>query len=379
MRVQGNWHAEGSAAKIKAALRVDDGKVIIESDSGLLFSGVISDLKASARLGNVERKLTLPDDSIFATGDNDGIDQLFKGSQSLLHFIHRLESRLGWVAIALVLTIAFSFGFIKWGIPWISVKVAHVLPHKTNELIAAQAFDFLDEYIFEESQLDEAKKNSIRVHFNDTLLPLARFQSKNESDIKFTLHFRQWQQDDQGIPNALALPSGDIILTDKFVELSQNQNEIDSVLLHEIGHVVHRHSLQRVIQGTLITTIVMLATGDTSSIADIGLGLGSLLVSSEYARDHESEADLYAFETMLQANIDPIAFSNIMTAMTSYFETNDDPESANTKASATKPDNNKDESLLDYISSHPVTKLRVEQANRYSECFRQNLKICEPH
>lgn len=366
--IQGDWHAVGSAAKIKAALRMDEGKVTIESDSGLLFSGVISDLKASARLGNVERTLTLPDDSIFATRDNDGIDQLFKESQSLLNFVHRLESRIGWVAIALVLTVAFSFGFIKWGIPWISVKVAHVLPHKTNELIAAQAFDFLDEYMFEESQLDEAKRKKIRAHFNNTLLPLAEYQS----DIKFTLHFRQWQQDDQGIPNALALPSGDIILTDTFVELSQNQNEIDAVLLHEIGHVVHRHSLQRVIQGTLITTIVMLATGDTSGIADIGLGLGSLLVSSEYARDHESEADLYAFETMLQAKIDPIAFSNIMTAMTRYFEMNDDTKPADVEKS-----NAEDDSLLDYISSHPVTALRIEQANRYSECFRQNLKTCK--
>lgn len=372
MLIQGSWHADGSAAKIKAALRADAGKVTIESDTGILFSGVTSDFKVSARLGNVERKLTLPDGSLFTTGNNDDIDQLFKESQSFLHFVHRLESRIGWVAIALVLTVAFSFGFIKWGIPWISVKVAHVLPHKTNELIAAQAFDFLDEYIFEESQLDEAKRNGIRAHFNNTLLPLAGFQSENQSDIKFTLHFRQWQQDDQGIPNALALPSGDIILTDAFVELSQNQNEIDAVLLHEIGHVIHRHSLQRVIQGTLITTIVMMATGDTSSIADIGLGLGSLLVSSEYARDHESEADLYAFETMLNSNIDPVAFSNIMTAMTSYFETSDDSKSADVEPGSTE-----EESLLDYISSHPVTALRIEQANRYSECFRQNLKTCE--
>ena len=377
MLIQGDWRAEGRAAKIKAILRAADDKVTIESDAGLLFSGVISDLKASARIGNVERKLTLLDDSIFATSDNDGIDLLFKQSQPFLHFVHRLESRIGWVAIALVLTIAFSFGSIKWGIPWISVAVAHALPHKTNELIAVQAFDFLDEYVFEESELNEEKRTSINAHFNDTLLPIA----KHQRGLKFTLHFRRWQQDGQDIPNALALPSGDIILTDKFVELSQNQNEIDAVLLHEIGHVVHRHSLQRVIQGSLITTVVMMITGDISSIADIGLGLGSLLVSSEYARDHESEADLYAFETMLQAGIDPIAFSNIMTAMTRYFEKYDDSiegsKPAYVEPDMTKKSSNKDDSLLDYISSHPVTSLRIERANRYSKCFRQNLKVCQ--
>ena len=368
MLIQGNWHTAGSAAQIKAGLRLGDGHVIIESSTDVLFSGAIGDLKVSARLGNVERKLSLPDGSTFVTRDNDSVDQLLKGNQSLHHFVHSLESRSSWVVIALVLTIGLSFSFIKWGIPWLSVHIAHVLPHKTNELIAAQALDFFDEYIFQESQLDEAKISQIRKHFNDTLLTLV----EQQGDIKFKLHFRQWQQDEKGIPNALALPSGDIILTDKFVELSQSQKEIDAVLLHEIGHVVHRHSLQRVIQGTLITTIVMMATGDTSSIADIGLGLGSLLVSSQYARDHESEADHYAFQTMIKAKIDPVAFSNIMTSMTQYFEMSDGD-----KAVSDKQNENEEESLFDYISSHPVTEKRIAQANRYSECFQQQLTICE--
>ena len=54
------------------------------------------------------------------------------------------------------------------------------------------------------------------------------------------------------IPNALAFPSGDIVLTDKFVQLSKNQDEIDSVLLHEMGHVVHRHGLEMLIEKELL-------------------------------------------------------------------------------------------------------------------------------
>lgn len=378
MLIQGYWHAEGSAARIKATLRLVDSRVIIESDAGLVLSGASDDLTVSARLGNVERKLTLADGSIFTTRDNDAVDQLLeanpdKGSQSLHHFVHKLESRLSWVAIALVLTIVFTFGFIKWGVPSISFHIAQALPHKTNELIAGQALEFFDEYVFEQSRLDDAKKNQIRAHFEDRLLPLL----DPPEDIKFALHFRQWQQDEQDIPNAFALPSGDIILTDKFIELSQNQKEVDAVLLHEIGHVVHRHGLQRVIQGTLITTMVMMATGDTSSVADIGIGLGSLLVSSQYARDHESEADLYAFEAMLKAKIDPVAFSNIMTAMTQYFEDVDGQKPTDDKPLANKQKESGEESLFDYISSHPVTAKRIAQANRYSECFRQRLKNCE--
>jgi len=74
----------------------------------------------------------------------------------------------------------------------------------------------------------------------------------------------------------LALPSGDIVLTDKFIELSENQDEIDAVLLHEMGHVIHRHGLEMVIEGTLVTVAGMLIVGDSNGLADMGVELGSL-------------------------------------------------------------------------------------------------------
>lgn len=365
--IQGNWYNKDSAAHSGAVLRLTDRHFTIETDSGLQFSGLIDDLVISDRLGNVERKLTLVDGSVFATRDNDSIDRLCKANKRIGGFAHAFESRISLVVIALVLTLLICFAFFTWGIPWTSTKIAQLLPHKTNELIAQQALDFLDDYIFEESQLDEERIEQITAHFNQQLIPLAG----QNSEIKYRLHFRLWQDDEVGIPNAFALPSGDIILTDKFVELSQNQNEIDSVLLHEIGHVVKRHSLQRVVEGTLLTTIVMLATGDSSSLSDMGLGLGSLLASSHYSRGHETEADLFAFRHMLKANIDPQAFSTIMARMTNYMEISEEsqPDNANS-------DQNQDHSLLDYLSSHPETAQRLRQATRFSECFNQGLVVC---
>lgn len=152
-----------------------------------------------------------------------------------------------------------------------------------------------------------------------------------------------------------------------FVKLSENQDEIDAVLLHEMGHIVHRHSLQMVIEGAFVATLLMLITGDSGGAADLGLSLGTLMISSKYSRNHESEADLYAFEQMLVAGIDPKAFSNIMTRITNYMEVRDED----------KPIEKEDDSPLDYISSHPSTHLRVEQADRYSECFRKGLTKCD--
>lgn len=392
MLIKGKWHDQGSAAQHDAVLHLDGQHFTIKVHDGRSVYGAVDELVVSDRLGNVERKLTLTDGSVFATRDNDAVDSLTKNSNAFNSLLHRFESSIAWVAVALIITIATTGAFFKWGLPWTSNKLAHALPHKTNEIIAGHTLDFLDEYFFEEySDVDPEKAEQIRQHFFANLVPL----EQQAQGINYQLHFRNWEFDDKGIPNALALPSGDIILTDKFVELCENQNEMDSVLLHEMGHVVHRHSLQMLIQGTLITTIIMVATGDSNGLADFGLGLGSVLIASSYSRGHESEADVYAFEKMLTAGIDPKAFSAIMGRMTQYMEefdqfeeeVSDDSNQAETaeqeqdqevEQTETKVADESETSILDYLSSHPNTSERIELANHYSNCFNDGLEICPP-
>ena len=375
--IKGNWHAQGSAAQIDATLIVkDDTFFCVETEKGRHYSEKLSSLIVSDRLGKVERKITLADGSIFATNDNDAIDALLKKHKgaSVNGFIHGIESHLGGVFIALLVTVIFSFSFIKWGIPWASNEIAQALPHETNQIIASNTLEFLDKIIFEESKLDPAKMEEIRAHFKSKIAPLS---IRDDSEVEYKLHFRLWGDEDESIPNALALPSGDIILTDKFVQLSKNQDEIDSVLLHEMGHVVHRHSLEMVIEGTFVAVISAMIVGDASGFADMGVGLGSLLISSNYSRGHESEADQYAFEHMLTAKIDPQAFSDIMNRMTTYMdEISGDKESDGSKDDSVKNRKSKD-SILDYLSSHPKTSHRVEIARQYSECFKKGLLTCK--
>ena len=384
--IQGKWYSEGSAASSKARLLSDDDvHYVIELGDGRKFDGLLSDLKVGNRLGNVERKIMLKDGSLFATKENDKVDSLFKNRLKTNKLIHTLESHMGWVMVALVVTALSTFAFFKWGVPWASKTIAHALPHKSNQIIAANTLEFLDDYMFEKTKLSEDKMEKIRTHFKTNIVPL----SVEDKDIKYTLHFRRWNNGSQSIPNALALPSGDIVLTDKFVELCKTQDEMDSVLLHEIGHVVHRHSLEMVIEGTFVSVAVMLMVGDSSGMADMGVGLGSLLVSSAYSRGHEAEADIYAFKHMLTANIDPEAFSTIMNRMTSYMEgtakqKTDKKETRDKKDKKQSKEKNIQESkakesnsILDYLSSHPSTKKRVEIARQYSECFKKGLKECK--
>ena len=369
--IKGKWHAEGSAAQCDATLDITGGGFLfcVKTEEGATYTEKLESLRVSDRLGNVERKITLEDGSIFATRDNDAIDNFLKehkGSAGLNGFVHALESHMGWVGVAVVVTILFTFSFFKWGVPWTSKIIAHALPHETNQLISSNTLEFLDKYMFTESYLDDEKQAQIREHFKTKIAPLS---IEEDGDIEYKLHFRSWDN----LPNAFALPSGDIVLTDKFVELSESQDEIDSVLLHEMGHVVKRHTLERIIESTFVTVVVMMITGDSNGFADMGIGLGSLLVSSNYSRGHESEADLYAFEHMLKAKIDPNAFASIMNRMTSYMEELEGSSDEKTK----EDQKGKNDNVLDYLSSHPNTSKRVEIARQYSDCFKQGLTTCD--
>ena len=363
--VKGKWHPKGSALQINAQLTVNDlGRYTIALEDGRFYRGNFSTLQVSERLGNVKRKIILDNGSLFVTEDNDAIDTIFKEYQKINSFIHYLETHIVWIAVALIITVATTFSFFKWGVPWTSQKIAHALPYETNRVISLGTMDFLDNYIFEETNLTEETQDRISKHFYKNIAPLS---IDDEDKIHYKLHFRSWSMGETKIPNALALPSGDIIVTDKFIELSKNQEEIDSVILHEMGHVVHRHGLEMMIEGTFITVAVMMISGDASGIGDMGIGLGSALVSSSYSRGHESEADIYAFKKMLLAKINPKSFSNIMNRMTDYIS----KENNLTKDSQ---DNSK---ILDYFASHPNTQKRVELANHYSDCFKQGLTICK--
>lgn len=351
---------EGKLYKLNSS-QSDDAKIILQkenyeviSDEQIIYADSINTLDIPQRLGSTPRRILLGNGQIFVTKENDLVDKLInkRRSKSLLF---KLESNIALVLISLVITIAVAFSFFKWGVPYTSKKLAYAMPLELNKLISDNSLKALDKFMFNPSKLDLDKKEEILRSFEKDILPFI----KKEDGFKYKIHFKEWKIAETDIPNALALPNGDIVLTDEFVKLSKNKDEINSVILHEIGHIKHKHSLQRLVEGTFITVVMMFITGDASVFSDMGIGLGSVLVDSHYSREHESQADEYAFKMMLKLKIDPKNFVSILSRIT-------DDENVNEK----------DEEFLNYISSHPNTKVRIKNALRYSECFKMGKDKC---
>ncbi|HPQ94413.1 MAG: M48 family metallopeptidase [Thiothrix sp.] len=355
--LSGYWFPPGSAARTPARLELDRRHFTLHRDGMAALEGDGCQLIVSDRIGNIARTLILPDHSVFETRDNDTVDTWLQHTSHrdrTSQHRHQLESRWRWILAALLVTVVLGFVTVSQGMPWASERIARALPPALNETIAARTLETMDELMLQPTRLTQAKQDELTRRFEQKLLPL------QHEPFRYRLHFRHYPQ----VPNAFALPSGDIVVTDALVKLVRNPEELDAVLLHEIGHVVNRHGLRQVLQTSFMTVALIMVTGDVTILQDWGLALPVFLLQSHYSRRFETEADQFAFERMLEAGIDPGHFAGIIGRMTRT----ELADPARNDVQNTRRQQR--ERSLEYLRSHPATDRRMKKALEYSRRFR---------
>lgn len=118
---------------------------------------------------------------------------------------------------------------------------------------------------------------------------------------------------DPNTVNAFALPGGQIFITYGMLSQLQNEDEVASVLGHEMGHVINRHSAEQMAKQGLLEGIVRgVAMGsDNMSSAQIAQYVGQM-INMKYGRDDELESDVYGVKYCHQAGYDPRASLKVM-------------------------------------------------------------------
>jgi Zn-dependent protease with chaperone function len=313
-----------------------------------LFSGQIETVKISSRLGNTSRYLYFPEGQKFETRENDLVDNLIKQHKPKKQssFLYKLETHWRYVAVAVVFMIAVIYWSAVYGVPAAANVISKVMPDTLVEKAGEQTLTLLDKEMMRPSELDEQVQQRVRDHFAAII--------DEHPGHNIQLHFRA---SDIGA-NALALPHGGIVFTDDMINLAENDDELLSVMAHEIGHVVHRHGMRGVIQGSIIGFILMMMTGDASAATELFLGLPVLLTQLGYSREFEREADDYALQYMLDKQLDPAHFSRLMSRLghlhCDKLTVGNDKESEHTECEP-------EESWQRYFSTHPGLNERIEK------------------
>lgn len=333
MRIEGGFFDGNSSRRQVASVTVEGGLLQVRAgDADLLPAVAIADVEVSSRVGNTPRFLRLPGGASFETTDNDAVDRLVAGRSRASGWVHRLESRLRFVVLGLVVTIAFVWAGVQWGVPALARVAAFSLPADVNAQADRVVLDLLDRQFLAPSKLPAAEQTRLQAVF-------APFVADAGDQPPIRVLFR----DAGGTigPNALALPAGTIVITDQLVALARHDEELAAVLSHEIGHAVHRHALRRSIQASAMGLLGMLVMGDVSSVSSAVTAVPLILTELGYSRAFEVEADRHAVEMLRRHGVAPRRLADMLQRL--------DPS----------------QDTHGYLSTHPPTPERVQQIGAY--------------
>lgn len=168
-----------------------------------------------------------------------------------------------------------------------------------------------------------------------------------------TLDFTFFMVPDPAV-NAFAAPGGFIGVNAGLLLTAEREDELASVMAHEIAHITQRHilrSFERHKRMTVPRTAALIAAA-LLGIADPRAGQAAILAVQggdiqsmlDYSRAHESEADNLGMQTLVDSGFDP-------NAMPSFFEK---LQQASRYYGG--------DSVPEFLRTHPVTVSRIADA-----------------
>ncbi|GEA52210.1 Zn-dependent protease [Vibrio inusitatus NBRC 102082] len=153
--------------------------------------------------------------------------------------------------------------------------------------------------------------------------------------------FTQWEVvifDSEQV-NAFALPGGKIGVYTGLLNVAVNQDQLATVIGHEIAHVLAEHSNERMSHAQLANTGMQLSNialanqdyrNEIMALMGVGVQYGVML---PYGRTQESEADIVGLELMAKAGFDPYQSVDLWKNMAKASGGNQPPELLSTHPS----------------------------------------------
>ena len=154
------------------------------------------------------------------------------------------------------------------------------------------------------------------------------------------------------VHNAFCLPGGKVAVYTGILELASDDDELATVMAHEIAHAIARHGAERMSQmllvqlgGIALDEAMKNKSQKTIEIAQVAYGAGATLAYIlPYSRTHESEADYLGLVYMAKAGYDPRAAVRFWRKMQREAAGRESPE---------------------FLSTHPSSGTRIEDLERW--------------
>ena len=305
IELTGTYFDGKSSKPIPVLVQFDGARVRLRgTKGGLELDFRLQDCKFTPPLGNTRRSMLLPGGGRCETSDLKSFAVLenSKGANRGMRLVNFIETRWRLVSGCLIGLILFVWVFTVYGIPFMAKKVAYNIPKEISEKVSQKTLQMLDQRLFEPSELDVQKTDRLQEIFQN-------LQQDVEADFDHRLVFRKSPRIG---PNAFALPSGQILITDELVALAKNDQELIGIFVHEMSHVEKRHGLRMLFQNAGAFFLISVLVGDVASIISVAGTLPTLLIESGYSRKFEKEADQAAGTYLIRNGIGTEPYRNIL-------------------------------------------------------------------
>lgn len=331
---------DGKSSTQRRVLLTVGGERLLVTGEGVERGALLGELTVSPRLGTVRRSIRFPDGALCELSDDRFLDELLRrqGRGRFAAGLHRWERSIPRALAALALTVALIWCFVTFAIPALARRVAFAVPAATEDSLGRESLGMLDRLLFAPTKLPPARQREV-----------AELFGRMTRDLPWAGGYRLELRSSPRLgANALALPSGIIVATDRLVEIARNDDELAAVLAHEMGHVRHRHALRHLLQNSATGLLVAALTGDITSVTSLSAGLPTALAEAKFSRDFETEADDAAVAYLRSRDIPLRRFADILARLQAE---HDNRENGTGKGG--------ERSLSDYFSTHPVTGERI--------------------
>ena len=344
--IGGAFHSTLPKGKATGTVRVTSSG--IEFEQGEKHLQVSFDRIEITRGGAADRLIFFrearsPDLSIY-TSDQSILDNaVFQGRSHLLQQVQSLKSRkmpLWFVGLGVILVlIAIIVGLFQLKDP-IIIAIANKVPVSWEEKLGDVVFNQLvgGRRLFHDESLIE----DLQFITNPLLNAIP------DTEYNFRFHIIEDSQ-----INAFAMPGGNVVIHTGLLLKADTPEEIAGVLAHEIAHVTNKHSVRQLMSSASVYLILQSLIGDISGLLAVLAENGTLLMSRQFSRQHETEADETGWKILLDANIDP-------KGMVGFFEKLQALEESRKDSDLGKILNDH----LNFLSTHPATDSRIKLLNK---------------
>jgi predicted Zn-dependent protease len=209
----------------------------------------------------------------------------------------------------------------------------------------ARAINLSEEKELGQKLVTMIRKSMPLVEDGEVLTYVRNVGNRVAKEVGITTYQFKFYVVDESVPNAFAVPGGNIFIYRGLIELMSSEGELAGILSHELAHIQARH-LQRSIDESKIISVGMIAALVAGALLGApGLAVGGMAASQTAAlqnsREHEMEADQFGFRFLCGAGYDPEGMPSVMKKLLQ----------SNWLANSRVPS---------YLSTHPALSERVQ-------------------